>query len=547
MLRSNAKSAEENGGPLHQVLEEKALLQSHLTSLRTGHDLSSLSRIAHRIKKYHLPAIHFPDNLDDTKKALRSVQARIRQIRQQSKSVREQSLIDQVRDSAYRGKKFDAEILEMMKKKEALAERWRRIGFLQGKCRTSQFTKVSAVDWSATSPAADDILDGNYHIRPDEYCTFDEDDVETPHQHTLLQEFLSSCCSIRALRTRHSDTANRRRTYRLRDVWHSYDLCRHKELIATEFLRAYMPLEAEGPTALKEKPFSRSPVLSAINKPIPRKERPEIVIGLERPIPKDPRDKTAFVRFSCRNDPNDPPDSPTYELQVPYFESGTPAELLELLEKVAGVHTGQDLTSGPERYSLIRRVLKGAAKTEFENSVCDHGGNETVANYNAVIEMLKAKLFPTNALRDQKRALQKHLKKPHDMSMRAYASRMSELNELLLQFPPREPGLVATNFDEDEIIQCIEDGLPPYYKKFMREHGFQPVNGSLSDFIKFVTERIEPNDTEKHTKGKRKSATQSNDNGQNGKKKSQKKSNNTSKSQQGKDKTYIGEKYLALF
>eukprot|EP00980_Cylindrotheca_fusiformis_P023183 scaffold10200_cov84-Cylindrotheca_fusiformis.AAC.1 len=138
--------------------------------------------------------------------------------------------------------------------------------------------------------------------------------------------------------------------------------------------------------------------------------------------------------------------------------------------------------------------------------------------------MLKAKLFPTNALRDQKRALQKHLKKPHDMPMRAYASRMSELNELLLQFPPREPGLVATNFDEEEeIIQCIEDGLPPYYKKFMREHGFQPVNGDLSDFIRFVTERIEPNDNEKPTKGKRKSATQStNDNGQTGKK-SQKK------------------------
>eukprot|EP00980_Cylindrotheca_fusiformis_P017822 scaffold5640_cov132-Cylindrotheca_fusiformis.AAC.1 len=240
--------------PLHQALEEKALLQSHLTSLRTGHDLS-LS-IDTRIKKYNLPAIHFPDTLDDTKAALRSVQARIRQIRQQSKSVREQSLIDQVRDSAYRGKKSDAEILEMMKKKEALAERWRRMGFLQGKRRTSQFTKVqvpvswptteaeflnpdrplenpkecefwrtiedptevefyiqmrnrlhfgqahgtpftvgslhSALDWSATSPAADDILDGNFHIPPDEYCTFDEDEVETP-QHTLLQEFLSSC------------------------------------------------------------------------------------------------------------------------------------------------------------------------------------------------------------------------------------------------------------------------------------------------------------------------------------------------------------------
>eukprot|EP00980_Cylindrotheca_fusiformis_P014986 scaffold4112_cov60-Cylindrotheca_fusiformis.AAC.4 len=107
---------------------------------------------------------------------------------------------------------------------------------------------------------------------------------------------------------------------------------------------------------------------STNNIAIKRKESPQIVIGLERPKPKDPRDKTAFVRFSCRNDPDDP-NSPTYELQVPYFDSGMPAELLELLEKVAEVQAGQDLTTGPDKYRLMRQVLKGAGKTQFEEAV----------------------------------------------------------------------------------------------------------------------------------------------------------------------------------
>eukprot|EP00980_Cylindrotheca_fusiformis_P025358 scaffold13510_cov128-Cylindrotheca_fusiformis.AAC.1 len=228
------------------------------------------------------------------------------------------------------------------------------------------------------------------------------------------------------------------------------------------------------------------------------------------------------------------------ELQVPYFDSGTPAELLELLEKVAEVQAGQDLTTGPDKYRLMRQVLKGAGKTQFEEAVREQGGNETNNNYNKVIAMFKVKLFPRDALMNQKRALQKHLRKPFDMNMREYASRMSELNELLLQFPPREPGLVATKFEDYEIIQCIQDGLPNYYNTFMREHGYKPVNETLSDFVKFVQERIEPTDDRKPAtkgKGKRKSAAQSNDNGQNGKQKAQKTSNNNrSNSQKGKEK-----------
>eukprot|EP00980_Cylindrotheca_fusiformis_P014987 scaffold4112_cov60-Cylindrotheca_fusiformis.AAC.5 len=161
-----------------------------------------------------------------------------------------------------------------------------------------------------------------------------------------------------------------------------------------------------------------------------------------------------------------------------------------------------------------------------------------------MIDIFKVKLFPRDALMNQKRALQKHLRKPFDINMREHMSRMSELNELLLQFPPRKPGLVATKFEDYEIIQCYQDGLPNYYNTFMREHGYKPVNETLSDFVKFVQEeRIEPTDDRNKPatkgKGKHKSAAQSNDHGQNGKQKSQETSNNNrSNSQKGKGKTY---------
>eukprot|EP00980_Cylindrotheca_fusiformis_P014992 scaffold4112_cov60-Cylindrotheca_fusiformis.AAC.10 len=138
--------------PLHQALEEKSLLQTHLTGLRTGKDLSA--SISQRISKFNLPQMLFPSSIAETNAALKAAQCRIKTIRENSKSVREQPLIEQAREAKFMGRKSDADILEILRKKELQAEHWRKIGFLQGKQRSSQFTNVEVPQsWPRTQAA----------------------------------------------------------------------------------------------------------------------------------------------------------------------------------------------------------------------------------------------------------------------------------------------------------------------------------------------------------------------------------------------------------
>eukprot|EP00980_Cylindrotheca_fusiformis_P027514 scaffold20799_cov73-Cylindrotheca_fusiformis.AAC.3 len=250
--------------PLHQALEEKSLLQTHLTGLRMGHDFSQI--IERRLQEFNLPDLVLPDTISETNAALKQVQLRIKQIRANSKSVREQSLIEQAREIRYMQKKSDAEILEILKKKELQqAARWQKIGFLQGKNRSSQFTKVEVplswprtqeeflnpdqiienpkdcllwrsiedpsevefyiqmrnrlhfgqaqgtpfttgslqddINWGASSLGADSVLLGRYRVNPDEYCTFDDNEEESP-QEELLRKFLAACHRSPEQRTR---------------------------------------------------------------------------------------------------------------------------------------------------------------------------------------------------------------------------------------------------------------------------------------------------------------------------------------------------------
>eukprot|EP00980_Cylindrotheca_fusiformis_P016915 scaffold5139_cov100-Cylindrotheca_fusiformis.AAC.1 len=135
--------------PLHQAIEKKSLLQSHLSGLRTKRDLSEA--IAARLAKFNLPPFELPETVEATKQALRQVQQVIAEIRRESKSVREQSQLDQARLLAFAGRKSDAEILEIIRKKEAQAERWRRISFLQGKKSRNQFSNVEVpASWPTT-------------------------------------------------------------------------------------------------------------------------------------------------------------------------------------------------------------------------------------------------------------------------------------------------------------------------------------------------------------------------------------------------------------
>jgi len=68
--------------------------------------------------------------------------------------------------------------------------------------------------------------------------------------------------------------------------------------------------------------------------------------------------KDEFLTFKLRSNPGQD-TSPTYDLSVPFFNRGTAEELFDLLKNINRVCTGQNITDGPGRYSLARRLLAG--------------------------------------------------------------------------------------------------------------------------------------------------------------------------------------------
>ena len=80
-------------------------------------------------------------------------------------------------------------------------------------------------------------------------------------------------------------------------------------------------------------------------------------------------------------------NSPIYEIQVPYFKSGTCEQFLEFMDKVQAVIVGQNLTTGPQKVAFMRMVLKGDA---YFNQYFKMVGNEDDAMFVLGVQLATA-------------------------------------------------------------------------------------------------------------------------------------------------------------
>ena len=127
---------------------------------------------------------------------------------------------------------------------------------------------------------------------------------------------------------------------------------------------------------------------------------------LEAPIPferKSPKklDKRDLVRFKLHSTPADD-DSPLYEVSIGMFESGTPEELLIFLTKTNEILVGQNATTGPPKYVLMRRLLHGDALAAFKAGAAAAGA-KTNAHFTQTVNLLIEHVFPSCVLVIQKR------------------------------------------------------------------------------------------------------------------------------------------------
>ena len=71
-------------------------------------------------------------------------------------------------------------------------------------------------------------------------------------------------------------------------------------------------------------------------------------------------DKSSYLTVELRYTPADA-SSKVYKKNVSYFKNGTPKQYLEFRKDVDKVLHGQDITTGPAQYAMVRTLLRGDA------------------------------------------------------------------------------------------------------------------------------------------------------------------------------------------
>jgi hypothetical protein len=209
------------------------------------------------------------------------------------------------------------------------------------------------------------------------------------------------------------------------------------------------------------------------------------------PIPLERKEKKKYgknevLSYKLRSNPAEE-NSPVYEFSVPFFEAGTPEEVIDFVVDVERVITGLNMTNGPPKYAQMRRLLRGDALAAFDSAATE-AGNETNANYVTSVRGFVTHFFPPRALAVQKRVMRRFMRKPTDMKMRKYQNRVEEMNRKLARFPP--------NFNDDqkladdELIDISEFGIPNAWQREMIVQDFDPMEHTLQELIQFC-ERME--------------------------------------------------------
>ena len=97
--------------------------------------------------------------------------------------------------------------------------------------------------------------------------------------------------------------------------------------------------------------------------------------------------------------------------------------------------------------------------------------------------------FPTYAHLNQRRYMQRYLKKPPDMKVWSFTTRLIQLNTYSLYFPPDHPGQLVTYFHDDNIKEILYHAMPNTWEKKMVKQGYNYLDGPI--FFETRTENLE--------------------------------------------------------
>ena len=239
--------------------------------------------------------------------------------------------------------------------------------------------------------------------------------------------------------------------------------------------------------------------------------------------------------FNLRADPTDA-DSDKCKVTVRVI-NGTeePRTLLVWMRQAQTVCEGLNVTTWANRRRILHLMMKGTAKSIFDEAVARlaqaamtaaawaaadaaNGGRNGAAGQAACaqevalgvarhrhvdhleesIKQMLAQILPAKILQRSKRYIRRECRKKHDLKVRTYYQRLLALNDELGLLPPY--GGAAQRLSGDEMLDIILFGTPKSWQKEMDRQGFDPMEKTIQEVVDFMEQIETSEDTEIHTK-----------------------------------------------
>ena len=177
-------------------------------------------------------------------------------------------------------------------------------------------------------------------------------------------------------------------------------------------------------------------------------------------------------------------DSQVYELKARSFDTGTVEQFILWKRDLDKIIMGQNVTRPIDKYAMARRVLEGDALATFNENAFTLG-IESQENFTKSMEALASHIFPKFALSNQKAWLRRSddVRKKPLMSTQMWAARLNEINQMLVEFPPKFNE--SQKLTEEDFIELIEYGIPQSWRAKMVEQGFIPIQHTLAEIVEF--------------------------------------------------------------
>ena len=175
-----------------------------------------------------------------------------------------------------------------------------------------------------------------------------------------------------------------------------------------------------------------------------------------------------------------------YNLAIVLYKDGCKQIFQDEIQKLLTELTDEHRTTATNA-EIARRAAAGEAafsqaqaQQYYDNVAAPNMPTDMIAKG---CEAVIAHIAPHSALPKAKRYLRRQCRKPFDMTVRNYATRLRHINER--EIPRLPPAKQGQSLSEDEIVELFVWGLPNSWQAKAVERGFEPLEHAFTDVIAF--------------------------------------------------------------